>query len=848
MSVDDVVDEVDRIGCPLVEITGGEPLLQDDVYPLMAALLARGLTVLLETGGHISLDRVPAGVVKIVDVKCPASGESARNHWPNLDAAAAGRRGEVRHPGPRRLRVRSRRRRAGTSSPATCAAVLFSPVHGVLAPPELAAWILADTLPVRLQLQVHKYIWGARARGASECVARQEARGLFSAADSTPTRPPRWRRPRASSCYALTVAYGQRHAVELEAARRVAAALGVARHVELQLDLSRLRRVVADRSGAPCRRTARWTSPASRPPTCPRATPCSSRSRWRGRSRSAPRDIFIGVNALDYSGYPDCRPEFIEAFERTAALATKAGVEGARFRIHTPLINMTKAEIIRAGSGARPRLRPDHSCYDPGPGGAPCGHCDSCVLRARGFAEAGVPDPGSKLDACRRRLGAEAPGYTAAVLRTAGRLRSAHRDRTHLLHRSGLPRVRRHRHRLVDGRRPARRGARSHGVLSDLRRPAVRYGCRRRRRGHRRRRPGGRIDRSRGERAAWRRASACTAASTGPAASTTCSSTPASTSCRRRSTGCTARAPSAFTSGPSLSTLDLDKVLSPESMAAAESEANRIVWEDRPVSIRFATPEEAAAMALRKEPTRHGPLRVIDVEGFDLSACGGTHVARAGQVGVIALRSWEKFRGGVRLEFVCGGRALREFRLLRDAVAGSLRFLSVAPQDLPSAIEGAQADNKDLRRTLRGLHERLAVHEASALVDRALPVGAARVIVDALDGWDQAGLEGAGLVGGGPARRRRGAALGRNPGAHRHRPRPRRRPRRVGGAQGHAAAVRRERRRQAGAGAGRRPRRRARRHDGRARSAHRVGASALTLIARSHMCLMSRLPGAMTLQ
>jgi alanyl-tRNA synthetase len=176
-------------------------------------------------------------------------------------------------------------------------------------------------------------------------------------------------------------------------------------------------------------------------------------------------------------------------------------------------------------------------------------------------------------------------------------------------------------------------------------------------------------------------------------------------------------------------------------MAAAESEANRIVWEDRPVSIRFASPEEAAAMALRKEPTRCGPLRVIDVEGFDLSACGGTHVARAGQVGVIAIRSSEKFRGGVRLEFVCGGRALREFRLLRDAVAGSLRFLSVAPQDLPSAIEGAQAENKDLRRTIRGLHERLAVHEASALVDRALPVGAARVIVDSLDGWDQAGLK-----------------------------------------------------------------------------------------------------------
>jgi alanyl-tRNA synthetase len=196
-----------------------------------------------------------------------------------------------------------------------------------------------------------------------------------------------------------------------------------------------------------------------------------------------------------------------------------------------------------------------------------------------------------------------------------------------------------------------------------------------------------------------------------------------------------------FHLGAVLSTLDLDKVLGAEALAAAEGEANRIVWEDRTVSIRFATPDEAAAMALRKEPTRSGPLRVIEVENYDRSACGGTHVARAGQVGVIALRSWEKFRGGVRLEFVCGGRALREFRVLRDAVAGSLRFLSVAPHELPSAIEGAQTENKDLRRAVRELGERLAIHEAAALVQRARPVGAVRVVVDVLDGWDQAGLK-----------------------------------------------------------------------------------------------------------
>jgi alanyl-tRNA synthetase len=196
-----------------------------------------------------------------------------------------------------------------------------------------------------------------------------------------------------------------------------------------------------------------------------------------------------------------------------------------------------------------------------------------------------------------------------------------------------------------------------------------------------------------------------------------------------------------FHLGAVLSTLDLDKVLGAEALAAAESEASRIVWEDRPVLIRFATPEEAAAMTFRKEPTRSGPLRVIEIEDFDMSACGGTHVARAGQVGAVALRSWEKFRGGMRLEFVCGGRALREFRILRDAVSGSLRSLSVAPQDLPSAIEGAQAENRDLRRTIRDLGERLAVHEAAGLVQRARQVGSARVVVEALDGWDQAGLK-----------------------------------------------------------------------------------------------------------
>ena len=196
-----------------------------------------------------------------------------------------------------------------------------------------------------------------------------------------------------------------------------------------------------------------------------------------------------------------------------------------------------------------------------------------------------------------------------------------------------------------------------------------------------------------------------------------------------------------FHLGADVSTLDLDKVLNAGAMEAAEIEANRIVWDNRPVSIRFATPEEAATMTLRKEPTRSGSLRLIDVAGFDLSACGGTHVEWTGQIGHIAVKSWEKFRGGTRLEFVCGGRALREYRMARDIVAGCVRVLSVPPADLPAAIERGQADNKDLRRTAKAQQQRLAVYEAAGLVARGTSVGSATVVVEVIEGWDQAGLK-----------------------------------------------------------------------------------------------------------
>ena len=164
MSIDEVVAQVQACGCPLVEITGGEPLLQREVYALMERLLAGGFRVMLETGGHLSTEQVPAGVVSIIDVKCPASGESAKNHWPNLERLRA--HDEVKFVINDRGDYEFAKDVVARYDLADRArAVLFSPVHGVLDPKDLAAWILEDKLRVRLQLQTHKYIWGATARG-----------------------------------------------------------------------------------------------------------------------------------------------------------------------------------------------------------------------------------------------------------------------------------------------------------------------------------------------------------------------------------------------------------------------------------------------------------------------------------------------------------------------------------------------------------------------------------------------------------------------------------------------------------------------------------------------------------
>jgi 7-cyano-7-deazaguanine synthase len=208
--------------------------------------------------------------------------------------------------------------------------------------------------------------------------------------------------------FALTIDYGQRHAREVESSRAVARALGTARHLELPVDLraiggSSLTSGAPGMAGTPGvpgmdiprdRDSVGEIGAGDIPSTYVPARNTIFLSLALGWAEVLDaRDIVLGVNALDYSGYPDCRPEFVRAFEALAAVATKAGVEGARFRVQTPLIAMSKGDIVRRGMELGLDYGLTHSCYDPTPEGRPCGRCDSCILRAKGFREAGVPDP-----------------------------------------------------------------------------------------------------------------------------------------------------------------------------------------------------------------------------------------------------------------------------------------------------------------------------------------------------------------------------------------------------------------------------------------------------------------------
>jgi 7-cyano-7-deazaguanine synthase len=192
--------------------------------------------------------------------------------------------------------------------------------------------------------------------------------------------------------YALSFDYGQRHSAELDSARRLAAAYGARAHRVVKIDFPAAgSSALTDPSIAvPRNALHREAIPITYVPA--RNTIFLAYAVAWGEGLAA-FDLFIGANALDYSGYPDCRPEFLEAFEKTANLGTRAGVEGAGFRIHAPLLRLTKGEIVRKAAALGLDFAATSSCYDPGPRGRPCGSCDSCQLRARGFQEAGLVDP-----------------------------------------------------------------------------------------------------------------------------------------------------------------------------------------------------------------------------------------------------------------------------------------------------------------------------------------------------------------------------------------------------------------------------------------------------------------------
>jgi 7-cyano-7-deazaguanine synthase len=196
------------------------------------------------------------------------------------------------------------------------------------------------------------------------------------------------------ACHALTLRYGQRHAVEIDAARIIAKKLGVAEHVVLPIDLRALGgSALTSDMPVPKNRPLEELSTGIPITYVPARNTIFLSFALAWAEVLGAYDIFLGVNALDYSGYPDCRPEFIQAFEHLAALATKAGAEGTRFTIHAPLIRMTKAEIIRRGMELGVDYALTTSCYDPGANGLACGRCDACQLRLKGFAEIGLADP-----------------------------------------------------------------------------------------------------------------------------------------------------------------------------------------------------------------------------------------------------------------------------------------------------------------------------------------------------------------------------------------------------------------------------------------------------------------------
>ena len=196
-----------------------------------------------------------------------------------------------------------------------------------------------------------------------------------------------------------------------------------------------------------------------------------------------------------------------------------------------------------------------------------------------------------------------------------------------------------------------------------------------------------------------------------------------------------------FHLGTSAATIDLDKELTTEQVLRVEGTANRVLWEDREVCVTFVTAAEAAKLPLRKDPTRSGDLRIVEIKDYDVSACGGTHVSRTGAIGIVAIAGVERFKGGLRVEFVCGDRALLAYRALRAAVDGSIKLLSVLPEEVPAAIEKLQRGSREQTKQQDALAVRLAAYEAEKLAAAGEKSGAATLVAAVVSGWDANGLK-----------------------------------------------------------------------------------------------------------
>ncbi len=405
--LDSIVETVRGHGAKHVCVTGGEPLAQPNCLKLLERLCDAGFLVSLETSGALDIAAVDPRVSRVVDVKTPGSREESRNRIENFHLLTL--------QDQLKFVICSREdydwskaflREHGLPDRAR---ILFSPSHGEVSPTALAEWILADRLPVRFQLQLHRFV-GRCARQVTLSVSPGSPSAAASASNSAATLQPASvsraivllsggldsttvlaiARSRGFACYALSVHYGQRHSAELDAARSIARALGTEDHRIMGVDLAGIGGSALTDPGIAVPESPTTGIPITYVPA--RNTLLLSLALGWAEVVGA-TDIFVGVNAVDYSGYPDCRPEFIEAFEKLANVATKAGVEGARFKIQAPLIRMSKVDIIRTGAELGVDYGMTVSCYQADGQGRACGKCDSCRLRAAGFAAAGMADP-----------------------------------------------------------------------------------------------------------------------------------------------------------------------------------------------------------------------------------------------------------------------------------------------------------------------------------------------------------------------------------------------------------------------------------------------------------------------